>query len=110
MSNVTMNRAGYELIAHVIKTARAAAADPVLSTPRQRQGAERALSRLAEDFAAELRATNPRFDRERFLEACDPAGTYRNKSRASKRLTPIGRSSGPVSEDIGDDDSVWIGE
>jgi hypothetical protein len=77
----TMTRAQYEMIATVIRNARSRAANDPHATPRQKQGAVRALARMAEDFATELRTTNERFDRERFIAACDPDGGYRNKSR-----------------------------
>ena len=54
-----MTKKDFELIARVVLSA----------TGSDRQIVHR--QDLAEWFAAELEKTNPRFDRERFLEACE---------------------------------------
>jgi hypothetical protein len=59
-----MSRQHFELIARVLR-----------ETPRFRgepfgEAVAEYRDDLARAFAAELRATNPRFDRERFLRAC----------------------------------------
>jgi hypothetical protein len=60
MKGHTMSKKDYELIARVLRESRA------LSTTSGKCYARE----LAADFAAELAATNPRFDRERFIAAC----------------------------------------
>lgn len=92
----SMTRQGYELIAGVIRDARAHRLHngaPVGSTAKEkaRYAAQvEALEALASDFASELCRTNSRFDRERFLRACDPAEQYTNRSRATKERNEIG--------------------
>jgi hypothetical protein len=86
----SMTRQGYELIAGVIRDARSTRGLTLLAAPLTRQQKvvqqawANALESLAKDFAAELSRTNSRFDRERFLRACDPAEQYTNRSRATK--------------------------
>jgi len=36
---------------------------------------------IAREFANALQGTNPHFDRAKFIEACRPQTTYREKSR-----------------------------
>lgn len=54
-----MTRAQFELIAHVLS-----------QTRDQGEVWNAAITATALRFAHELRATNPQFDRERFLKAC----------------------------------------
>lgn len=78
MSEVKMTRAHYQFIADRIREAREAA--EYMSTTRPyKLGYEVGLEMLAKDTASALAATNPKFDRDKFLAACDPAGGYRNK-------------------------------
>ncbi len=51
-----MSRKDFELIASVVRTSHHL-------FPQQKE-------QLAQDFAFLLRATNPRFNRQRFIEAC----------------------------------------
>lgn len=71
-----MTRKDYQMIANVLSKhiAHWERAKEVLSEDRLKyQAAASAMSvrDLALSFAGELASTNPRFDRERFLEACD---------------------------------------
>ena len=58
---MTMQRRHFEIIADTFKSA-------IAGTPNedQRKGVKFAIKL----FAAQLAATNPKFDKERFLEAC----------------------------------------
>lgn len=60
-----MTRRDFELIASVVRETELTAGNA--SYP----DCEVARGQLARAFAAELAATNPRFDRERFLRACE---------------------------------------
>jgi len=87
-----MTRQHYELIAHVLKSARASEGrNQYASRTNKVKSAARlaALESLTRDFSSELASTNGRFDRERFERACDPAGEYTDRSRASRRRNPI---------------------
>lgn len=94
----SMTRQGYELIAGVIRDARAFRSRdgvlPVGSTAKERARYAvqlETLEALAQDFATELRRTNGRFDRERFLRACDPAEQYTNRSRATRERNDLSK-------------------
>jgi len=50
-----MTRQDFELIAHILSI---------------QTGERHIIERIAHDFAIELKAANPRFDRARFLKAC----------------------------------------
>lgn len=57
-----MTKKDFELIAATIKDG--------IGINRANSAALATQQRIAERFATELAATNPRFDRERFLKAC----------------------------------------
>lgn len=59
-----MTRKDFQLIADVLNDCRESYADANADAGTQ------AIETVAECFALRLRATNPRFDRDRFLRAC----------------------------------------
>lgn len=65
-----MTRRDFELIAATIRDSRSAAPEGSEHADTWFAGFRAAHTELAHDFADELVATNPRFDRERFLRAC----------------------------------------
>ena len=63
----TMQRRHFEFIAETIRTS------------TDLMDSERRI--IAADFARRLRSTNQNFDAGRFMDACQPATTYKNRSR-----------------------------
>lgn len=62
-----MTRRDFELIARAIADTRVEQA----ALPRAGRIANRTLDRAAQRLAADFAVENPRFDRDRFLRACD---------------------------------------
>ena len=65
-----MSKKDFELIARVLKRCRADSEYHTALSGPQRRAAVASIDNASIDFADELAATNPRFDRERFLRAC----------------------------------------
>jgi len=68
-----MTRKDFELIARAVRDARPIAKLDSLTSQAARNGvigANSALDQVARNLADELKATNPRFDAARFIEAC----------------------------------------
>jgi hypothetical protein len=90
----------FEMIARVIRNARETAGCSTLATRTVKAKSAARLAELegiARDFANELAACNGRFDRERFLRACEPDGGYTERSRPSRsrsRPTHFGQAPG----------------
>jgi hypothetical protein len=69
-----MTRKDFELIARAVRDARPIAKLESLTSQAARNGvigANSALDQVARNLADELQSTNPRFDRARFIEACN---------------------------------------
>jgi hypothetical protein len=66
MSKPTMQRRHFELIAETIRYA---------DLP------DECRAQLTAEFARALKGTNEHFDGDKFVEACQPVTTYRNRSR-----------------------------
>jgi len=70
-----MTKKDFEMVAAVIVSVHATlstGADGLDPMPIPR--ANRVCNRMAEEMADTLARTNPRFDRDRFLKACQPKG------------------------------------
>lgn len=116
-----LTRQAFELIAHVIREARTPRGLPSYAAPLTRtqktvvQAWSACLESLAKDFANELASTNGRFDKDKFLAACEPEGDYTNRSRKTPprrpvRATGLSANTRPTSPPPAGWDSVNGGE